>query len=189
MKSKQELRKFYKNKMAEAASHEDPAMLSRLNSNLAQFLKNKRGNWAAFKPLVGEPDVHHAIEQSRSCQWVFPRVSGETIKFCRPTHANGFVKGFFGVQEPDESSSEVPLEDIAGVLVPGLAFDTEGARLGRGKAFYDKTLMNYRGERVGIAFSFQVEEDGLPLEPWDIKMSALVTENQVYEIERQLQEY
>ncbi len=151
---------------------------------LTEFLKNKTGTWAAFQPLPGEPMVQKALDLSL-CDWVYPRVEGETLSFYRPLTSGDFVQGAFNVREPDvKTSQKVALEDIDGVLVPGLAFDLKGGRLGRGKAFYDKTLKQYGGQKVGVAFSYQVDEKQLPVEPWDIYMNALVTENQMYQFER-----
>lgn len=182
LKTKQELRQFYKEQMVKAENTSVPQ--HQLHQNLVQFLKNKTGTWAAFKPIGHEPQVQPALDQS-SCDWVYPRVNGETITFYRPKTKESFVKGPFDILEPDlNASTEVALSEIEGVLVPGLAFDLKGGRLGRGKAFYDKTLQQYRGEKVGVAFSYQVDENELPMEPWDIYMSALVTENQTYQFKR-----
>jgi 5,10-methenyltetrahydrofolate synthetase len=61
-------------------------------------------------------------------------------------------------------------------VVPGLAFDLQGARLGRGGGWYDRALARYpQGIRVGFAYDFQVVSR-LPEDPWDLRMHAVVTD-------------
>jgi 5-formyltetrahydrofolate cyclo-ligase len=72
----------------------------------------------------------------------------------------------------------VPPADADDVLfvVPGLAFDSRGVRLGRGGGWYDRMLAGYpRGSRVGFAYDFQVLAD-LPEDTWDLRMHAVVTD-------------
>jgi 5-formyltetrahydrofolate cyclo-ligase len=71
----------------------------------------------------------------------------------------------------------VALEDLDLVLVPGLAFDEKGARLGRGGGFYDRLLASKSATTLamGVAFAFQLESK-LPLEPHDVAMDAVLTD-------------
>jgi 5-formyltetrahydrofolate cyclo-ligase len=69
------------------------------------------------------------------------------------------------------STRETPL-----FLVPGLAFDLRGVRLGRGNGWYDRALARYPdGVRIGLAYDFQVVPS-LPEAPWDVRMHAVATE-------------
>ena len=73
-----------------------------------------------------------------------------------------------------EGSEEVRISDIDLVVVPGVAFDMEGGRMGRGKGFYDRLLGDVRGDgagpyKVGVCFDFQVV-DAVPREPHDMLM-------------------
>ena len=75
---------------------------------------------------------------------------------------------------------EVPIGELEVVLVPGVAFSPSGARLGFGGGFYDRTFSEppqrtSASLTFGVAFSFQLTE-GLPVEAWDLRVSALVTE-------------
>jgi 5-formyltetrahydrofolate cyclo-ligase len=63
----------------------------------------------------------------------------------------------------------------APVIVPGIAFDLHGNRLGQGGGDFDRFLVNHEGRKIGIAFEIQVADD-LPAEPHDIPMDYLVTE-------------
>ena len=83
-----------------------------------------------------------------------------------------------GILEPIEALP-VRLSNIDAVIVPGIAFDTQGHRLGFGKGYYDKFLKKVpRAVKIGLAFDFQVV-DGIPPEPHDVGMDAVVTESRV----------
>lgn len=151
--------------------------------NLLAFLKEHSGVWAAFKALPGEPALDKATAQS-GLQWVYPRTDDDQLSFWQPPPSNGFQKGPLGNLEPVASASKsVSLSQIAGVLVPGLAFDSSGSRLGRGKSFYDRALKNYAGLKVGVCFSWQIKSH-VPTDPWDIKMDVLISEKDVRWITR-----
>jgi 5-formyltetrahydrofolate cyclo-ligase len=84
------------------------------------------------------------------------------------------LSGKFGIREPAPTCIALPLEDLDLVLVPGVAFDAHGHRLGRGKGFYDRMLENFRGKKIGIAFDEQVV-DAVPAEKNDVKMDFILT--------------
>ena len=96
-------------------------------------------------------------------------------------------KGKFGIPEPENpvwaGSDELDL-----ILVPGVAFDTAGGRIGRGGGFYDRLLPKYSAVRAGICFDFQclpvlsdegVEIEKIPVESHDCIMDLLVTESKI----------
>lgn len=84
------------------------------------------------------------------------------------------VPGQFGILEPPPSAPVLPLNSLDLILVPGLAFDPAGRRLGRGKGYYDRLLARARGVKCGVCFDFQVLEE-LPAEPHDINMDFILT--------------
>lgn len=93
----------------------------------------------------------------------------------------GLVSGHFGIPEPVISLPSVNTDEIDVVLVPGLAFDRHGNRLGHGKGYYDRFLGKC-GDKVftiAIAYSFQVF-DSIPYAPHDIKIKAIITEEGYY---------
>ncbi len=90
-------------------------------------------------------------------------------------------KGSWNLCEPDPNSSLPATFDVIDLMIiPGLAFDVRGQRLGRGKAFYDKALKNYQGIRLGVAYDFQIFEQ-LPHEAWDEPVHGVVTETRYLE--------
>lgn len=88
--------------------------------------------------------------------------------------ARDVVPGKFGVREPVGTCAEVPLKQLDLVLVPGIAFDARGGRLGRGKGFYDRLLLGVRGTKCGVAFDEQLV-DAVPVGPLDIRLNCILT--------------
>ncbi|MCW5830446.1 MAG: 5-formyltetrahydrofolate cyclo-ligase [Deltaproteobacteria bacterium] len=144
---------------------------------------------ALFCAAQPEPDLTAvAVEiESRGARLAWPRVTGEGQMEFRAAKASGpFVAGAFGLREPAPAAELVPLAEIDVLLVPGLAFDLAGYRLGRGKGFYDRVLgdAGFRGVSVGVAAdAFVVDE--LPREAWDRPVHRLVTETRDLRIRKQ----
>jgi 5-formyltetrahydrofolate cyclo-ligase len=82
--------------------------------------------------------------------------------------------GKFDVREPVASYPTVALNRLDFVLVPGIAFDLRGRRLGRGKGFYDRLLTDVRGKTCGVAFDEQIVPE-IPIEPHDIPVHCILT--------------
>ncbi|MEZ6242014.1 MAG: 5-formyltetrahydrofolate cyclo-ligase [Phycisphaerales bacterium] len=80
-----------------------------------------------------------------------------------------------GVREPLESCEPAPADDIALVLVPGVAFDRAGGRLGRGAGFYDRFLATLPASvvKIGVCHAAQVVEE-IPMETHDVRLDGLV---------------
>lgn len=86
------------------------------------------------------------------------------------------VKGKFGILEPADSALQIPVEALqhAAWIVPGVAFDSEGNRLGRGGGYYDQFLKE-ETLSIAVAYNWQLVEQ-IPTELHDIKMKYLVTD-------------
>ena len=93
--------------------------------------------------------------------------------------ARDTVAGRWGIREPDpQRCAPVRVDQLDAVLVPGVAFDATGARLGHGAGYYDRLLAGVRPDcvRVAAAFSLQCIEQ-VPMEPHDRRVTLLVTED------------
>jgi 5-formyltetrahydrofolate cyclo-ligase len=84
------------------------------------------------------------------------------------------VPGQFGIREPAAHCPAVPLNQLDFALVPGLGFDREGRRLGRGRGFYDRLLTAFHGTACGVAMDWQVRES-IPAEPHDKLVDCILT--------------
>lgn len=101
-----------------------------------------------------------------------PRVEGDNIAYYQVTPDEKLVKSRYGIMEPAPRQKET---DIDLLLIPGVAFDTEGYRIGYGKGYYDRYLHETSSFSVGLAYSFQMTAQ-LPRQQHDKKVSAVATD-------------
>ena len=89
----------------------------------------------------------------------------------------------WGIREPRAETPSVPLSSIEFVLLPGVAFDRAGNRLGYGRGYYDKLLSAAEPTlaRVAAGFSCQIV-DAVPVSSFDQKIDILITENEKFNI-------
>lgn len=119
----------------------------------------------------------HALRSGKKLY--YPRLEkGERVSFIRVRSVEELRPGKYGILEPTGSEVTTRLDqDGLVVFVPGLAFDLEGNRLGRGKGWYDRALQGLEdGVRfVALAYEFQIVKR-LSVEAWDRKVHHIVTE-------------
>lgn len=108
----------------------------------------------------------------------FPRVTEEGLKFYQVDEETSFEKSQFGILEP---VSDKVLKDIQIYVVPAVAFDRQGHRLGYGKGYYDRALAKTYARKIGVAFDFQIFEE-LPYEKHDIRMDLILTNSEEIEV-------
>jgi 5-formyltetrahydrofolate cyclo-ligase len=132
-----------------------------------------------YLALKDEVDLLPALEAAWAAgkTVALPRyIEGEGI-YCAataPAHNREFVKGAFGILEPPGDWPMVALNQLDFILVPGVAFDLRGKRLGRGKGFYDRLLARAPGIKCGVALDEQIVDE-LPAEDHDISMNVILT--------------
>ncbi len=171
--SKRESRSYFRSLFAHQVEQDLVQNQKQFDIQLISFLRGQSGTWGAYRALPGELSVEIVLSFPK-LDWVFPRVTEAGMIFLRP---DGFVSGAFGIQEPSSISQLVSLSTVRGLLIPGLAFNRNGNRLGKGKGYYDKTLSVYKGVKVGVCFDFQVSSAPLPIESHDLPMDYLLTES------------
>ena len=131
---------------------------------------------AVFSPLPGEVDLENFITRHPEITWAYPRVHGHTLTFhAIADPATELSPGSFGILESSPIHPPILEDQIDAFLCPGLAFDPNGGRLGRGKGFYDRTLAKARpdAQKIGVCFPEQIVPDTFS-EPHDIKMDAVI---------------
>lgn len=173
---KKELRR----RIAELRTSADPALLAEASALVVQELENSdffkgAGCVMAYWPMKGEVDLRALILKYHPAKrFVLPVVAGDVLELRLFEGEAHLVTGSrYGILEPDGTTfrdySEIDL-----VLVPGVAFDREGYRLGHGMAYYDRLLPRLtRAHKVGVGFDFQLV-DGVPVEPHDEVLDAIV---------------
>jgi 5-formyltetrahydrofolate cyclo-ligase len=150
---------------------------------------------AIYQAYGHEADASKVIELARSQQAiiylpVITHFRHSRMEFLRFDANTKLVMNKFGIREPDPASTpRIPARHLDLILLPLVAFDKDGWRLGSGAGFYDRRLSHLRSGRawrrpklVGIAYEFQRVER---LEPhrWDIPLDAIVTDRQIHRVQ------
>ena len=104
---------------------------------------------------------------------ILPVVDGDTLELCIFTGDDCLVSGErYGIPEPKENPF-TEIEEIELIIVPGVAFDKQYNRMGRGKAYYDKLLKTTNACKIGVCFDFQ-RFDNIPHDKNDVAMNNLI---------------
>lgn len=103
-----------------------------------------------------------------------PRVNGVNLEIL-PYDESRLELGAFHIEEPTGDTLTDP-DEIELMVIPAVAYDYKGNRLGRGKGFYDRLLSSTKATKIGVGYEFQLVDD-LPVEPHDIPMDMVITQN------------
>ena len=169
--------------MLEAARKVTPAERAEAGRRMMAHLR-EQAVWTQaqtvllYAPMSGEPDLFPLIGEALaagkvvSLPW-FDRSRKEygarTIRTVKDLES-----GHVGILEPGPSSPEIMLNQLDFVLVPGVAYDRQGCRLGRGKGYYDRLLARVPGHTCGTGFDWQMTPT-VPREPHDVVLKSLLT--------------
>lgn len=137
------------------------------------------GGLLLYAALPGEPDLAALLaDPPRGTTVLLPRVEGDAVVPVVHRAGDALVVGAHGVAEPAGPAAPDAAVDV--VVLPGVAFDAEGWRLGRGGGHYDRLLarLGPRVLAVGVADEAAVV-DGVPREPHDRPVDVLVTDASV----------
>ena len=139
-----------------------------------------------FAPLPDEVDVWPLLEEALTTgkTAALPRFDpqGQNYVTCRVHDLRReIVAGQFGIREPGNGCGEIAPHSLDLILVPGVAFDLAGHRLGRGRGFYDRLLADARGIKCGMAFDEQIVE-AIPVEPLDVRMDFILTPTRLVKV-------
>lgn len=160
-----------------------------INQNLIG-LAEKTGCKAlsAFFSFDGEPDLRPAMEilTARGLKIVLPVIvnapEAPEMTFRSWNPAARLEKNVFGIDEPVSGEAVRP-RDLDLVVMPLVAWDENGQRLGMGAGYFDRALAEVAGcarpLRVGVAYEVQKVAQ-LPADPWDVRMHQVITENGVF---------
>lgn len=152
-----------------------------MRSALAELLRSIDGIVLAYRSIPGEPDIDPLLGGSPE-RFALTRTPERGPLTLHPATAAA-ERHRFGFEQPVATAPELADDDIAAVLVPGLAFDHAGGRLGRGQGHYDRLLARLPAERprIGIATLATVLAV-VPTEDHDVRMTHLVTEAGVRDV-------
>ncbi len=182
--SKQDCRIRMKEKLSSLDEVAINNLSIKLSGNLSRFLEDqyaisKKFCIGAFAPIKQEPLWYLALNATELKLTAYPAFEyGKNQMTFRLSQMSELIaKTDFGLSilGPKDFCPEV-MPDL--ILVPGLAFGQKGQRLGRGKGFYDKYLSQYRGIKVGVCFSLQLEQE-IPTEEHDEFLDYIITEDKI----------
>lgn len=135
---------------------------------------------ALYYPLWGEVDTSSLLERwyQQKCL-LLPVVVDDDLIFRKYNGKSSMQVGEYGILEPIDINSKAALPAMDLIVVPGIAFDKQLNRMGRGRGFYDKLLNSEtQSVKLGLCFDFQLKEI-IPVEPFDVSMDLVVTDQQV----------
>ncbi len=145
---------------------------------LTQSIWSRATSILGFSPLAGEPNITLIIDEALQAKKTvaLPRYDSGSGRYGAAQIAarSQLIPGQFGALEPDAGCPAIPLNQLDLILVPGVAFDLAGRRLGRGKGFYDRLLAEVCGHKCGVAFDIQLVA-ALPEEPHDVRVDSILT--------------
>jgi 5-formyltetrahydrofolate cyclo-ligase len=124
-----------------------------------------------------EPDISQLFANNQY-QWGVPRCVGKSLFWHRYQHNDTLVTGAYGIAEPNLHAPVIKPQEVDLIIVPCVACDSQGYRLGYGGGYYDRLLSSPEWETkftIGILFDFAYLPQ-LPIEPWDKPLQAICTE-------------
>jgi len=159
---------------------------ARVNHHLLEYAARKRPRVvAAYVAFDGEPDLASALQQlgRQGVRLALPviqqRPGRAEICFRQWAPVSEMQKNRYGIPEP-VGTLDIRLDEIDLALIPLVAWDVTGGRLGMGASFYDRIFEPLaqapRPYRMGVAYQLQKVER-IPLDPWDVRLHGMLTED------------
>lgn len=128
-----------------------------------------------YHSLPDELSTREFIDRWHNTKHFFlPRVNGVNLDIL-PYDRSRLHLGSFNIEEPD-GDDVADMADIELVVVPAVAYDRRGNRIGRGKGFYDRLLRDTHAVKVGVAYHCQIVDDFEP-DKFDVSVDYVITEN------------
>ena len=176
MTDKKEIRRKIKNMRLMLTEAEKSlaaeVVFSRLEKTAA-FLMAKR--ILLYHSLPDELSTHAFLNKWAGRKSFFlPRVNGVNLDIL-PYDKSRLELGSFHIEEPTGDDLTDP-DTMELIIIPAVAYDRKGNRLGRGKGYHDRLLQSTRATKIGVAYHFQLLDE-LPAEPHDIPVDMVITEH------------
>ncbi len=172
-----------RNQMREQRQALSPALHAEKSEKIRRLLEELPDFKTAEKILIyvslgDEVDTHALIKDALELgRTVFvPKIQEGRLTICPLYKWEDLAPGTFGILEPCEIVTEANPEEMDLIVVPGLAFDSRGHRVGYGKGHYDKLLKLTHGYKVGLAFHEQMIEE-VPNEEHDVPLDLIITDS------------
>lgn len=129
--------------------------------------------WAMASEIDLRPVIDAALRQEKAL--LLPRCEENGTMTARQVYRLEDLRpGAFGIWEPGPELPEAAAERIDLILVPAMAYDRKGHRLGRGKGYYDRFLCRYDGKTIGVS---GILLESVPVEAHDVSVDAVASES------------
>ena len=169
--------KLAKDEMRKLHASRRPASSTGIGERLIALATELRVNViASYIPLATEPDVAEFNRWAISRELLFPRIAGDDLAFA----SGELLPGPFGLLEPNGRARDK--SEIEFIVVPAMAADLEGNRLGKGKGYYDRTLKDLNAIKVAAIFDGELVTK-IPTESHDARVDYIVTPTKTIRVE------
>ena len=149
---KKEIRRTVRSRIAELTTEQRASKSALIDNELSNCDAIRDASVVAlYASLDDEPQTRGLIERlSRSHTVVLPKVDGDDMDFYEYSHDRTTV-GAFGIEEPADGRKVSP-DEIDAIVVPARAYTADGARLGRGRGYYDRYMsrQGFRSFEIGV---------------------------------------
>jgi 5-formyltetrahydrofolate cyclo-ligase len=148
------------------------AVFSRLEQSAAFALSE---NILLYHSLPDELSTIEFLKKWAGRKHFFlPRVNGVNLDIL-PYDQSRLALGAFQIEEP-QGDDTVDIAKIEMIVVPAIAYDRRGNRVGRGKGYYDRLLASTKATKVGVGYDFQLLDEEIPAEPHDVAVDMVITD-------------
>lgn len=177
---KQELRQKYKQYRREISDGEKALLDSALCRNIIELASFRYADTVLmFYPTFREPNILDVATEAlrRGKRIAFPvcNVESHTMTFKYVSSLDQLTRGSYSIPEPSESCENYKDSASTLCLVPALAFDRSGYRLGYGGGYYDRFLKNFSGTSLGIVYDRFICPE-LPVGYYDVTTDIIISE-------------
>lgn len=185
--TKTELRKKYKSIRNSIPDKFRKIKSTKIINNLSYIIENKKYNtffvYNSFSSEVETGELIKKLEKLNK-EILIPKCNTDdlTMKAVKYKSTDRFFKNIYGIEESTADDDFCNLADV--IIVPGIAFDVFGNRIGFGKGYYDKFICSLKNKPliVGLCFEEQITRSEISSDEHDVKMDILVTDERIIEI-------
>lgn len=156
-------------------------VFSRLERTAAFLLADKI---LLYHSLPDELSTRSFLEKWHSRKHFYlPRVNGVNLDILPYDNSRMHI-GAFNIEEPT-GDDLTDISEIELIVTPGVAYDRNGNRVGRGKGYYDRLLAETRAVKIGVGYDFQLIDDDIETDGHDVKVDIIITENRHITVRKQ----
>ena len=177
---KKSARKIYRRMRSELSSNDrrylDLALLTHITNNTAFISAD---TVLCYYSVKGEPDVlpiaKYALNLGKKVAFPISHIEDRMLTFHIVTSLSELTEGAYGIPEPNVKAPAPTVSKNTVCIVPALAFDKNGKRLGYGGGYYDRFLSTFDGVAIGLAYNCFIAQE-LPTDEYDATMDIIITE-------------